>query len=190
MNIEKIYERSIGLLAYPAEEWNKIRTEGITPRQAILSYVLPFAILTAAANLFGLSMFGVGTHSLPGIFNLAVTVVISFLVPLMLVISSGMLSYSAAGIFGGTTKPGDHLVLYAYALTPLYLMDAFSSIHWTLTWLMGFGIYSVYLLWTGIPSLGGVGPGKRIPFFVVSLLITGTLFTFFYWLFPTFFLRS
>ncbi|HDJ33661.1 MAG TPA: DUF1282 domain-containing protein [Bacteroidetes bacterium] len=185
MKIEEIYERAIAIMSRPGETWETIRVETGQSIQVLKGYLLPFSLLIAATSLFGQVMFGTGIGTYAGIADVTTTVLMSFFTPLLLVFSLFMLSYLLGDFFGGTGKPGHHIVWLSYAFTPLYLADTLSSLHWTFSWIMVFGLYSAYLLWTGIPYMCGIPAGKRFPFFVMILLLTGLFLILLYWLAPS-----
>ncbi len=55
-----IVERVKNILLSPATEWDKIAVEPTTPKELMITYVLPLAALSAVMQFIKLSVFGVG----------------------------------------------------------------------------------------------------------------------------------
>ena len=146
MRIQEIYERSIHILSHPEDTWNEIKDEQVSGQKLFLYYALPFSLLIGFASFFGLVMFGPGPNAriaLPAVF---LTPLIAFLSPLAVILSGSLLAKFFSLVSGLNTDFDTFLKILIYMHTPVFLCNAFASVHWSFAWVMLFGLYSLYLL--------------------------------------------
>jgi hypothetical protein len=167
-----VFERIRNILLTPRTEWPVIEREFTEPAFLFVRYVAILAIIPALAGFIGMSLVGVkvsvGTFREPvasGVSN----AVISYLLTFMVVYVVAMIIDLLAGFFGGRRHFMNALKLSVYAHTPVWLAGVFLLMP-GLRFLTVLGLYSVHLLWTGLPVLMDV-PRNRAPFYALAIIV-------------------
>src|SRR5689334_2003931 len=175
-----IVERVKNIIVTPNTEWDVIAAENTPPKQVILSYILPLAIVAAIAgfissSLIGTSMFGV-TVRMPmlwGIIMLVYWVVMYAVIVFVL----GFIIDALAPSFGGQKNLPQAVKLAAYSYTPGLVGAILGIIPW-IGWLLALiaGLYGFYLLYLGLPKLMKNAPDKTIIYEIVIIVVAFIVF--------------
>lgn len=153
-------QHAVGLFIDPRKEWAKIRDENCTVGKCYCSYVFLLASIPPISGYFGTTMYGweIGAReaiklSPDSAFMIAI---IYYLVMLLGVFSMGFMIHLMSKTYGAEKALPRCITLAAYVATPLFLVGFFEllPILW-LNFVMGLPalVYSVYLLYTGVPII-------------------------------------
>lgn len=163
------------LFVRPAAEWQAVATETQTISGLFTGYVMILAAIPALAGFVGLSMVGIGvlgaTYRMPPGLGV-VHAVLSYLLSLGFVYGLALVVDSLANAFGGRKNFLQALKLAAFVPTPYWIASALTVIPslWIVTLLVS--LYSLYLLYLGLPVLMQAPEDKAVPYLVVVLMAT------------------
>lgn len=174
-----VVDRARRLLLDPKAEWPRIDAEGTTPKGIFTSYVMIVAAIPAVAYALMMILF---MPSLPGVFGFSIPsilagTVVQYLLSLAGVYVMSLIIDALAPSFGGTKDSLKALKVAAYYPTAVWVASAALVIPFIglLIVLVGL-VYSLYLLYIGLPVLMKNPPDKTAPYFVVLLLIAIVVF--------------
>ncbi|MEW6332737.1 MAG: Yip1 family protein [Thermodesulfobacteriota bacterium] len=180
-----IIDRVKKILLQPKIEWETIATETTTTSELYRSYIMPLAAIGPVASIIGMSIMGISTP-----FSA------TFRIPLSSAIGSAALQYlfGLIGVyvmamvidflapkFAGERNLNQALKLAAYSYTAAWLSGIFILIP-ALSVLTITGLYSLYLLYTGIPVLMKSPREKSLGYTVAAVIAAIVLFMIIGWL--------
>jgi hypothetical protein len=168
-----------GLLANPEKEWKAIKAEHCTVTRCYCSHVLVLAAIPAIAGYIGTTQVGwqIGirepvrlTHE--SALQISILFYLSMLVAVFTV---GKLIHWMGKTYGSKQTVSQCVALAAYTGTPLFLIGL--SLLYPQLWLnLLLGLpalaYTVYLLYTGVPTMMGI-PKERGFLFASAVLAVG-----------------
>ncbi len=174
-----LVERVKRLLLSPRTEWGVIDAESTTPAALYTGYVLPLAAIGPIAQVIGYSVFGIsvpflGTYRVPigsAITNAILTYVLTLIATYLL----GLIIDGLAPTFGAQRSPIQALKVAVYSSTPAWLAGVFALVP-GLRPLQILGLYSLYLLYLGLPMLMKAPRDKAPGYTVVVVLASIVLF--------------
>ncbi|WP_431113032.1 Yip1 family protein [Variovorax paradoxus] len=183
----KIIQRAKQVLLEPHLAWPEIEAEPADVASLFRNYACILALIPAVAGFIGVSLVGVsafGVNFRLSIFAGLGQMITSYVMSLVMVYLLALLIDALANTFGGTKNPINALKLSAYASTAALLGGIFSIV--PLLALLGIvpALYSVYLIYTGLPVLMKVSREKSIIYtavvsvggllgiFIISLMIS------------------
>lgn len=158
MNIDRIVARARAILVTPKTEWPVIAAEPTTVADLYRNYIAILAAIPAVAGFIKGSLLG---YSVPlaGHFRVPIgsglgSMVVQYVLSLALVYVVGLIIEALAPNFGGQKNRLQALKLAGYAYTASWLAGAGLILPaiGVLVAIAG-GIYSIYLLYLGIPVL-------------------------------------
>ena len=167
--------RVMEILLSPKQAWVDIREESTDVTTLYTQYIMILALIPVVSafifsSLIGFSVLGqtVRISLLSGIVNMA----IGYVVWLLMIYVIALLADLLAPTFNAQKNPMNALKLIAYSSTPsligglFMLSPMFSS-------LLGLAasLYSVYLLFQGIPVLMGAPKEKALPYTVLLAIV-------------------
>jgi hypothetical protein len=169
-----LVERVRNILLRPGAEWDKIATERASLQTLLSSYILPLALIAAIASFIGMSVFGIGGFG----FSVRIPIVAGALSALLQLVMSlvgvwalGLIINMLAPNFGSTQDEVRANQLSAYSATA-GLVGSFAMILPALSILALVGaIYSLVLLYIGLPRMMRTPEDKRIGYFVTIIVI-------------------
>jgi Yip1-like protein len=178
-NAMNLVERVKRLLLSPRTEWGVIDAESTTPAALYTGYVLPLAAIGPIAQVIGYSVFGIsvpflGTYRVPigsAITNAILTYVLALIATYLL----GLIIDGLAPTFGAQRSPIQALKVAVYSSTPAWLAGVFALVP-GLRPLQILGLYSLYLLYLGLPMLMKAPRDKAPGYTVVVILASIVLF--------------
>jgi hypothetical protein len=169
-----IVDRAKNLILHPAREWELIATEPHTVHGLYTHYVMILAAIAPISYFIGFSVVG------PTFLGVGYRVPIAHGVAHMIslyVLTLGFVYVLAACIdalapkFGGEKNFIQSFKVAAFAPTPLWLAGIFNLVP-AFSILVLLGIYTLYLLYVGIPILKRMPEDKAIPLVAVVMLAT------------------
>lgn len=161
-----LVERVQNILTKPATEWDVIEAEPATVQGLYTGYACILAAIPALASLIGLAVF---RHAIIfAVFSAVLTYVLTLV---GLYVSSFIIDVLAPS-FGGTRNQVQALKLATYANTAAWVAGALNIIPVLggLASLVG-GIYSLYLLYIGLPKLMKSPADKTTVYFIVTIVV-------------------
>jgi len=163
-----IVARAKGLITRPREEWGIIAGEPSDTASLFKGYVIPVSAIPAVAGLIGLAMFAA---VLPGLSvgALLVQSLVSYILGLAGVWVFGKIVQALAPRFGGTGEEAPAMQLAAYSPTAMWLAGVFALVP-PLAILSVLGLYSLYILYRGVPVVARVPEEKALVFTLVLIL--------------------
>ena len=161
-----------GILLQPKIEWLRIDGEFATNKSLFTRYAMILAAIGPVATLVGSLVFG---HA--WIVSALVLAIVSYGLSLASVFILGLIINALASSFGGAPNPVQAMKLAVYASTASWIAGVFNLIP-LLGWLSIIGgIYSLVLLFLGLPILMKVPEDKKVVYFIV-ILIAGLILGF------------
>ncbi len=160
-----IADSAKNIILKPKEEWPKISAMQISNKNLILTYALPLAAIAAVISLF---VIWLGTYLTFG-FALKVAA-LQIVLPVLTIIASAILTNELAETFNSVKDLTRSFKLITYSYTPWLLANIIASISWSLTWVMLFSLYGIYLLWLGLPVLMKTPEDKR-PIYTLAIVV-------------------
>ena len=148
--------RATAILADPASEWMQIEQESGDAAYLLSRYVAVLGLIPALSSFVGASLIGV---EVPGVGSVRATIfdglfgaIFGYVETFVAVLLLGLLIDLLAPLFGGRRNFDSALKLAVYSYTPVWLTGIFLLLP-GLRFLMLIGLYSIYLLWIGLPRL-------------------------------------
>jgi hypothetical protein len=169
-----IVGRVKNILLTPQAEFDRIAGEPADVSRLYMGYVLPLAALSAICAFIGLSLVGVmglRVGIVPGVVG-AVVQVIAALVGVYVV---AMITNALAPTFGSQQDMGQAQKLVAYSWTAAFVAGVF-AIFPPLAILSIVGLYSIALLYIGLPRLMKTPEDKRIGYVATIIIISIVVF--------------
>lgn len=168
-----IVERVQAILLKPKDTWPVIEAEGGDIPSIYKNYLVYLAAIPALASFIGLSLVGVGGFGfsirvpiLTGLVNL----VVGYALSLALVYVLALIADALAPAFGGQKHPLNAFRLVAYGATAGMVGGVFSLLPALSMLGVLAGLYSIYLLYTGIPVLMKVPQEKAVGYTAVLVV--------------------
>jgi hypothetical protein len=172
-----LIERVKRILLSPRTEWVAIETEVTTPAALYTGYVMPLAAIGPVAQVIGYSVFGLtvpflGTYRVP-IGSSLTTAVVQYILVLVGTYLLGLIIDGLAPTFGAQRNPIQALKVAAYSSTAFWLAGVFALIP-GLRALQILGLYSLYLLYLGLPTLMK-SPRDKTPAYTVVVIVAAVV---------------
>jgi len=181
-----LVERVRNIILAPQVEWAVIDAEPTDIREIYARYVAPLALVPAVAGFIGGSLIGIGV---PGVGTVRVGVaaglfgaVLQFLLLLGFVYVLALVINALAPMFGGRMDIVAAFKVAAYASTPAWLAGVFAIVP-AFAFLTVVGLYGLYLLFLGLPSLMRARPESAVLYtalvagasMALALMVAGVL---------------
>lgn len=168
-----VVDRAKKLILEPQREWQAIDEEPATVQELFTGYVMILAAIPAVASFIGLSVVGIGpfgsTYRVPlgaGVMHLIAV----YLMSLGAVYALALVIEGLAPKFEGKRDFEQALKVAAFVPTPAWVAGVFNII--PALWIISFflSLYSLYLLFLGLPKLTRVPETKALPFLAVVFI--------------------
>ena len=151
-----LIDRVKNIILTPKTEWPVIDREPGDVPYIFTNYVAILAAIPAICGFIGMSIVGM---SLPGVGTVRIPVasglvnaIVGYLLAFAVVYVVALIVDALAPTFGGRKNFDNALKVTAYSYTPSWLVGVFLLIP-GLRFLMILGLYGLYLLWLGLPTL-------------------------------------
>lgn len=150
-----LVERVKRILLTPQTEWEVIAAEQTTTQELYSKYIMPVAAIGPVAQFIGYSLFGVSvfgtTYRVPIVSGLT-SALVTYVLTLVGTYILALIIDSLAPTFKGRQAQIQALKVAAYSSTAAWVAGIFALIP-GLRFLGILGLYSVYLLYLGLPVL-------------------------------------
>lgn len=172
-----IVARAKNLILSPKTEWVVIAAEPVAnPTDLIKSYAVPMAAIPAICGFIGSALIGAFLfNNMPGMMHfslgrLLVGAVIAYVLGLLGVFIIAKIIEMLQPSFGAPADPVAAMKIAVYAPTAMWLAGIFTLLP-PISFLGILGLYSIYLLYVGVPIVGRVPESKAVPFILVLALL-------------------
>jgi hypothetical protein len=169
-----VVERATNIILKPAISWTAIEQESTDWRQLYIPYMVTLAAIPAIAGFIGMSIFGIGgfgfSMRIPLITGIGL-MVSQYVMTLVMVFCWGWLISMLAPTFGGQPNLMNAVKLTVYSSTAAMVAGVFHAIPGLSMLAMLGGLYSLYLMYLGIPVLMKNPQEKSISYLVVAALV-------------------
>jgi hypothetical protein len=166
-----LIERVKNILLQPKAEWERIAAEPVNVRQLYIGYVLPLVLIAAICSFIGLSVIGASlfgvTVRVPMITGL-VSLILQVVMGLAGVYVLAMVVNALAPNFGSVKDEGQAHKLAAYGCTAGFLAGVF-AIFPPIAMLGILGLYSLVLIFLGLPPVMKTPEDKRVVYFLAII---------------------
>ncbi|MFY9780971.1 MAG: YIP1 family protein [Candidatus Baltobacteraceae bacterium] len=160
-----LLERARNIILGPGTEWLVAAAEQTSPAALFSGYVVPLALIGPVCMVLGQLFFG--HHPLPIVLPLAL---VSFALELAAVFVAASIANALAPSFGGQKNLPQALKLIAYSSTPRWLGGVLTIVPLLGPLAVAAGLYGLYLLYLGVPSMTRVAPDRAAVFTLVTVL--------------------
>lgn len=167
-----LIERVKNILLRPDSEWAAIDAEPATIGDIYRRHVIPLAAIPAVAGLIGSLVFGyslLGVTWRPSVGAAVGTAIVQYGGALVGVFLLALIIDALAPSFGATANRVQAFKLAAYSATASWVAGLFSLIP-AIGWLSLLGLYSLYLLYLGVPRLMKAPQEKAMGYTVVIVI--------------------
>ena len=168
-----LVERVKNIILLPSQEWRVIDGESHTVQGLYTGYVMILAAIPAVCSFIGLSLIGIGvfgaTYRVPlgmGVAHL----VVQYLMSLGLVYLMALIIDALAPTFGVQKNFDQAFKVAAFMPTPAWIAGVFSIIPSLSIIAALVSLYSLYLLFVGLPILMKAPADKALPYTVVVII--------------------
>lgn len=163
-----LIDRAKGLILTPSKEWEAIEAEPLDKQAVLIGYVLPLAAIPLVASLIGQTLIGV-----PGYGQLPLDMVIggviySFVASIAGVFVFAFILTKLAPFFDAEADFDRAFKVSAYTPTASWLAGIFLLLPF-LGFLTLLGLYSLYLLFVGVPRLMKPPAAKATAYTLASI---------------------
>ena len=168
-----LVDRVKAILLTPKQEWAVIDTEPASTGSLFKNYAVPLAAIPALAYFIGLSVIGLrfmGVSVRVPMENTLPGAIVHFLGALAGAFVLGLVIDALAPTFGGQKNQIQALKVAVYSSTAAWLAGIFFILP-NLAVLSLVGLYSLYLLYLGLPVLMKVAEDKALPYTIVVILV-------------------
>ncbi|CAM5770815.1 hypothetical protein LMIY3S_03299 [Labrys miyagiensis] len=164
-----VVARARNLLLAPKMEWPVIAAEATSVETIYRGYVAWLAAIGPVATFFGTSLVGFGGVRI-GLFSGLLFAILSYAASLVIVYVVALVVDRLAPSFDGTSDFLNAFKLVAYSMTAAWLAGIFAVIP-PLAIFGLLGLYSIYLLFTGVPVLMRAPQDKALIYTIAIILI-------------------
>lgn len=169
-----LVQRIQDILLKPKDTWPQIAAEPATTQSLYRDWLLIVAAVPAVAGFLGLSVIGMGafgfSYRVPIVSGL-VHMAVSYLLSLGMVYLLSLLVNALAPTFGGTPDPLAALKLVAFGSTAGFLGGVFQLLPSLSVLGLLCGLYSIYLIYLGLPVLMRNPPEKSAGYTAVIVVV-------------------
>ncbi len=174
-----LVDRVKRILMSPRTEWQVIDAEPTTPAQLYTGYIVPLAAIGPIAQLIGYSVFGIsvpfmGTYRVP-IGSAITSALVTYILSLAATYVLALIIDALAPTFNGQRSQIQALKVAAYSSTASWVAGVFHLIP-GLRLLTILGLYSLYLLYLGLPIVMKAPREKAVAYTAVVILAAIVLF--------------
>jgi len=175
--MQDIFERARAIISRPVETWRAVKGEAASVQDLFINYAAPLALIPAVSGLIGLSIVGIrmptGIMARAPFMESLAGAVLGYIFHLLGILAGIWIANLLAPYFNSKSDFNAAAKLVVYSLTPVWLLGVFSIIP-GLGVLQIFGLYSVYLLYRGLPFLMET-PREKALIYTVSIMVAWML---------------
>lgn len=180
-----LVDRVKNILLSPRTEWQVIDAEPATVASLYAGYIAPLAAIPAICTAIGMSVFGISIPFVGGrirtpITNSIIRAVAMYVMSLIGVYILSLIVNALAPTFNGTKNHVQALKVVAYSYTASWVAGILTLLPALSILGLLAGLYSLYLLFLGLPVLMKSPADKAIGYtvvvIIVSIVVTWVLF--------------
>ncbi len=169
-----LVERIKGIILNPAASWTAIEQESTDLRQLYVPYMVTLAAIPAVAGFIGMSIFGIGGFGvsirIPVVTGVGL-MVSHYVMTLVMVFVWGWVISMLAKTFGGQPNLMNAVKLTVYSSTAAMVAGVFQAIPGLSMLAVLGGLYSLYVMYLGLPVLMKNPKEKSISYMVAAALV-------------------
>lgn len=172
-----VFDRVLGMLLKPGDTWRTVDGEEGSIGGVYLGYLVFLAAIPAVAGFIGYSLVGVGAFGISvrvPIVQGLVGMVVGYAMSLAMVLVMALVANALAPRFGGQAQLLKAFQLIAYGTTAGWLGGVFSVLPSLAMLGVLAALYSVYLIYRGVPVLMCV-PQARAVGYTAALIACGVV---------------
>ncbi|MDR2244372.1 MAG: YIP1 family protein [Burkholderiales bacterium] len=174
MNINKIINRVKNILTTPKSEWPVIANETTTVTDLYKNWIIWLAAIPAVAGFIKSSLIGYGAFGFTIRTSIGVGInsaLFGYALSLLLVYVMALIINALAPTFSAQKNPIQALKTAAYAWTAIWIANIGLILPWIgLLFLLAGLIYSIYLLYLGLPATMKCPPEKTAGYTALSFV--------------------
>ena len=171
--MKEILNRAKAMILKPLETWQTVKTENATIQQLFIDYAAPLALIPFVAALIGLSIVGIrmpaGHLARAPFFEALTGGVVGYIFHLLGLLAGAWAVTVLAPYLNSKSDFTSSVKLIVFSMTPIWLLGALSAFP-GLGILQIFGLYSIYLIYLGLPILLDT-PKEKVLWFTVIFMI-------------------
>ena len=171
-----LIERVKNIIVTPKTEWDVINGEQPNTQAILMGYVLPLVAIGAIASFIGWGFigksygYGFASWKMVGVGLGVRYAVIALVAGIAGVFLTAFVVDALAPTFKSEKNFGRSFQLAAYSFTPGWVGGIFNILPSLAIIGSLFGLYSLYLLYVGLPKLKKTPEEQKVGYFVVSLV--------------------
>lgn len=176
MDLNKLIARAKAMLLTPKTEWPVVATEPATVGGLYTGYIILLAAIPVVFGFIKMSFIGVSVP-FAGTMRTAVGIgltsaIVQYVLSLVSVYVLALIVDALAPTFSGQKDRVQAMKTVAYASTASWVAGFGAIVPW-LGWLIGIagGVYSIYLLYLGLPHTMKSPPEKSAGYTAVTIII-------------------
>lgn len=167
---QDIVRRVQRLLSSPKAEWDSIDAESVDPKSLVTGYVAPLAAIPAVAMVIGAGIIGAGPLKM-GLGTAIAMGLTQFVMTIVAVFVFAFIINALASTFGAQQNFNQAIKVSAYAPTAAWVAGIFMIVPYLGILALVGSIYSLYLLFVGLPKLMKPAPEKGTAYTLVAIVV-------------------
>jgi hypothetical protein len=171
----RLFERAKAIILRPRATWAVIDGEATPLRDLYVHYAMPLAVIGPVAGFLGGQIFGrgqgvLGTVYRPSFFNALFAGVLQYVFALISVAVLALVINALARQFGAAANQAQAFKLAIYGSTAAWLAGIFHLVP-ALSILSLVGLYSLYLIYAGLPPLMKAPKEKAPVYGIIAVIV-------------------
>jgi hypothetical protein len=169
-----LFARAKAILMNPKPTWEEIDAESATTAGLYTRYVMPLAAIAPVCNLIGSLVFGVGAFGItfrPNPVAAVAEAIVAYGLSLAFVFVMALIIEALAPTFGGTKDRTQAMKVAAYSPTAAWVAGVFGLYPPLVIIALLGALYSLYLLYLGLPRLMKTPEERALPYFAVTIVV-------------------
>ncbi len=169
--------RAKAILTRPKEEWPVVEAEPITTRDLITGYAMILAAIPPVCGLIGGQIFGFGAFGIayrPSLGGALAQAILTYILSLVSIFVLAFIVDALAPTFLSQKNRAKAIKLVVYASTAGWVAGIFSLIPALGAFALLAGLYSLYLLYLGLPVMMKTPEAKILPY-LISMIVAAIL---------------
>lgn len=176
MDFSKIFARVQAILTNPRQEWSVIAGEQSSLKDLYLGYIVLLAAIGPVIGFVKMTIFGIdvplmGTYRVGVVAGLG-SMVFSYVMALVGVYVVALIINQLAPTFGGQKNSLQALKTVTYSYTAAWVAGVGQIVPWVgMATLIAGSVYSIYLLYVGLPVMMQCAQEKAAKYTAASILV-------------------
>jgi len=173
--MQQTVDRAKSILFEPNVTWKAIDAEFTKPAEVYLRYVLPLAAIGPICTAIGMSIFGLRIPLVGATFRVPIATaltqaVVGYILAVVSVFVVTLIINALAPTFGGQKNDVQALKAAAYSSTAAWIAGAFNLIPALALIGLLVSLYSLYLLYAGLPVVMKAPKDRALGYTVVVII--------------------